>query len=47
MYLLNLNRKKFMMWKNPLQIFVHSNEDQTSKMAGNINAKCTIFSDKL
>jgi hypothetical protein len=39
MYWLDLNQKKFSMWKNPLQIFVDSNEDWTSKMAGNIQGR--------
>ena len=43
MYWLNLNRKKFLMWKNPLQIFIHSNVDLASRMAG--NTTCTIFSN--
>jgi hypothetical protein len=39
MYWLDLNQKKFSMWKNPLQIFVDSKEDWTSKMAGNIQGR--------
>jgi hypothetical protein len=39
MYWLDLNQKKFSMWKNPLQIFVDSNEDWKSKMAGNIQGR--------
>jgi hypothetical protein len=31
------------MWKNPLHIFINSDEDRTSKMAGNINTNRTIF----
>ena len=34
------------MWKNPLQIFIHSDEDRTSKMAGDINTNRTISIDK-
>ena len=39
MYWLDLNQKMFSMWKNPLQIFVDSNENWTSKMAGNIQGR--------
>ena len=34
------------MWKNPLHIFINSDEDITSKMAGNIYTNRTIFIDK-
>ena len=34
------------MWKNPLQIFIHSDENRTSKMAGDINTNRTISIDK-
>jgi hypothetical protein len=34
------------MWKNPLQIFIHSDEDRTSKMAGDISTNRTISIDK-
>jgi hypothetical protein len=33
------------MWKNPLQIFIHSDEDRTSKMACDINTNRTISID--
>jgi len=34
------------MRKNPLQIFIDSNEDWASKMAGNIYSNRTIFINK-
>jgi hypothetical protein len=34
------------MCKNPLQIFIDSNEDCTSKMAGNIYSNRTLFITK-
>ena len=34
------------MWKNPLHIFINSDEDRTSKMEGDINTNRTISIDK-
>jgi len=44
--LIKYKPKHVLMWKNPLQISIYSNENLTTRMAGNINTKCTIFSYK-
>jgi hypothetical protein len=43
--LIKFKQKKFLMWKNALQIFIYNDEEWTSKMAGIINAHRTLFID--